>query len=210
MVVNTDAPSASRDDDGTYVPISTEHRPAARNYEIEFRPVRTFVRVNESGPVSGHAAGSVETPLTWPVSAAASHDHVCNSEWRLPPGQLWPSGLLTVIVQRSPASCASPLHPLELVMCATHPPEGAHVELAIQVVGAPVAPLRFSAYVPLRSSAQAGPASPNEAATAITAAISPRFTIIAPFRAVASVFSGYLGSSHHDDGCARRAGSWMS
>src|SRR5882757_8533682 len=101
---------------------------------MEPAPPRIFVRVNESGPVCGHAAGSVETPLTWPDCAAASHDHVCNSEWRVPSGQLWPSGLSTVIVQRSAARSASPLHPLELVMCATHPPEGAHVELAIQLV----------------------------------------------------------------------------
>src|SRR6185436_11991245 len=84
----------------------------------------SLVKANESGPVSGHAVGSVDTPLTWPVSAAASHDHVCNSAWRVPSGQLWPSALWTVMVQRSPASCASPLHPLELVMCATHPPDG--------------------------------------------------------------------------------------
>jgi hypothetical protein len=108
------------------------------------KPTGTFVRVNELLGPCGHAAGSVETPLTWPVSAAVSHDHVCNSEWRVPSGQLWPSGLSTVIVQRSPASCASPLHPLELVMCATQPPAGGHVDLAVQEVWAPGAPLRFN------------------------------------------------------------------
>ena len=108
------------------------------------KPTSTFVRVNELLGPCGHAAGSVETPLTWPVSAAVSHDHVCNSEWRVPSGQLWPSGLSTVIVQRSPASCASPLHPLELVMCATQPPEGGHADLAVQEVWGPGAPLRFN------------------------------------------------------------------
>ncbi|MDT5348050.1 MAG: hypothetical protein QOH91_1337 [Mycobacterium sp.] len=108
------------------------------------KPASTFVRVNELLGPCGHAAGSVETPLTWPVSAAASHDHVCNSEWRVPSGRLWPSGLSTVIIQRSPASCASPLHPLELLMCATQPPEGGHADLAVQEVWAPAAPLRFN------------------------------------------------------------------
>ena len=108
------------------------------------KPATTFVRLNELLGPCGHAAGSVETPLTWPVSAAVSHDHVCNSEWRVPSGQLWPSGLSTVIVQRSPASCASPLHPLELVMCATQPPEGGHADLAVQEVWAPGAPMRFN------------------------------------------------------------------
>jgi hypothetical protein len=107
-------------------------------------PVSTFFRVNELLGPCGHAAGSVETPLTWPVSPAVSHDHVCNSAWRVPSGQLWPSCLPTVIVQRSPSSCASPLHPLELVMCATQPPEGGHADLTVQEVWAPGAPSRFN------------------------------------------------------------------
>jgi hypothetical protein len=114
--------------------------PRSRGYILP----RTFVRVNASGPVSGQAVGSVDTPLTWPASAAASHDHVCNSAWRVPSGQLWPSGLPTVIVQLSPARCASPLHPVELVMCATQPPEGGHDDLAVQEVWAPEAPMRFN------------------------------------------------------------------
>ena len=164
--------------------------------------MRSFVRVNASGEVSGQAAGSVETPLTWPASAAASHDHVCDSEWRVPSGQLWPSGLSTVIVQRSPASCASPLHPLELVMCATHPPDGGHVELAVQEVWAPGAPLRFNEYIPLKSSAHAGLANPKENPAATTAAVSPRLMVMVSFRAVASYLLRRVGSSQHNDGLA--------
>jgi hypothetical protein len=118
--------------------------PASETYADKPTPLRIFVKVNELGGPCGQAPGSVETPLTWPASAAVSHDHVCNSEWRVPSGQLWPSALSTVIVQRSPASCASPLHPLELVMCATQPPEGGHAALAVQEVWAPGAPLRFN------------------------------------------------------------------
>ncbi|MDT5107916.1 MAG: hypothetical protein QOI25_5429 [Mycobacterium sp.] len=140
----------------------------------------------------------METPLTWPASAAASHDHVCVSEWRVPSGQLWPSGLSTVIVQRAPASCASPLHPLELVMCATHPPDGGHVELAVQDVWAPGAPLRFNEYIPLKSSADAGLANPKENPAATRAAVSPRLMVMVSFRAVASHLLRRLGSSQHN------------
>ena len=61
--------------------------------------VYSFVKAKESGALCGQAAGSVETPLTWPASVVASHDQVCTSEWRVPSGQLWPSGRLTVMVQ---------------------------------------------------------------------------------------------------------------
>jgi hypothetical protein len=49
--------------------------------------------------------------------------------------------------------------------------------------------MRFNAYVPLKSSAHAGLASPRETPTATTAAVNPRFTIIVPFPAVVSIFS---------------------
>jgi hypothetical protein len=132
----------------------------------------------------------VETPLTWPVSVAASHVHVCSSEWRVPSGQCWPSNLSTVIVQRSPVSCAAALHPAELVMCATHPPEGGHVELAVQVAGAPGAPLRFNEYVPLKSSAHAGLANPKARPVAAIIAVSPRLAVMVRFPLVASIFFG--------------------
>jgi hypothetical protein len=44
--------------------------------------------------------------------------------------------------------------------------------------------MRFNAYVPLKSSAHAGLASPRETPAATTAAANPRITIIVPFRSV--------------------------
>jgi hypothetical protein len=48
--------------------------------------------------------------------------------------------------------------------------------------------MRFNAYVPLKSSAHAGLASPKETPAATRPAVSARFTIMMPFRAVASIF----------------------
>ena len=114
------------------------------------------------------------TPLTSPLSVSGSHDHVCIAPDSWPSKQTVPSGLSTVIVQRPPTSCPSPLHPLELAMCAIQP-VGPHVELAIHVVRAPGSPLLSSEYVPSKGShAHAGPARPTAATAAIVVAVRPQ------------------------------------
>jgi hypothetical protein len=104
----------------------------------------------------------------------------------VPSGQLWPSGLSTVIVQRPPKSRASPLHPLELVTCATHPLDGPQASRAVHAVVAP-APIRFNEYVPLKSSAHAGPANPTDKPAAIRVAATLRPTATIPPLQLASI-----------------------
>jgi hypothetical protein len=114
------------------------------------------------------------TPLTSPLSVSGSHDHVCIAPDSWPSQQTVPSGRSTVIAQRPPTSCASPLHPLELAMCARQP-VGPQVELTIHVVRAPGSPLLSSQYVPSNGShAHAGPARPTAATAAIVVAVRPQ------------------------------------
>jgi len=130
-----------------------------------------FVRVKESAGASQLAPWPFGTPLTSPLSVPGSHDHVCIAPDNWPSKQTVPSGLSTVIVQRPPTSCASPLHPLELAMCAIQP-VGPHVELAIHVVWTPGSPRLSSEYVPSNGShARAGPARPTAATAAIVVAV---------------------------------------